>query len=75
MSFTLTIKERNHSWGGRSPVTSTHSTRAAAEAELLDYVRRNWDAEVGTERPDDLSGMVAEYFDEVLEAYEITEGS
>jgi hypothetical protein len=47
--------------------------RADADTALLDYVRRNWDAEVGTEQPDDHDTMIREYFDEVLETYEITE--
>jgi hypothetical protein len=38
---------------------------------LRDYVQRNWDAEVGTEPPDDPDEMVQEYFAEALEAYEI----
>jgi hypothetical protein len=72
MPFRLTIRERNHSWAGRSPVITTHSTRADAEAALLDYVRRNWVTEVGTEPPDDPDAIINEYFDEVLESYEIT---
>jgi hypothetical protein len=73
MPFLLTIRERNDSWSGRGPVTSTHMARADADTALLDYVRRNWDAEVGTEQPDDHDTMIREYFDEVLETYEITE--
>jgi hypothetical protein len=75
MAFILTIRERDHSWAGRGPVTSTHDTRADAEAALLDYVRRNWDAEVGTEPPDDADTIVQEYFAEVLEAYEIAKSA
>ena len=73
MPFTLIIKERGGSWAGRSPVTSVHPARAEAEAALLDYVRRNWDAEIGTDSPEDPAEMIAEYFDEVLEDYEIVE--
>lgn len=73
MPFLLTIRERNDSWSGRGPVTSTHEVRADVHAALLDYVRWNWHAAVGTERPDDPDTMIREYFDEVLEAYEITE--
>jgi hypothetical protein len=40
---------------------------------LVEYVARNWDAEVGTERPDDHAEMVEAYFSEVLEAYELQE--
>ena len=70
MLFTLIIRERNHSWAGRGPVTSMHETREAAEAALRDYVHRNWDAEMGTAPPGDLSDMISEYFDEVLEQYD-----
>jgi hypothetical protein len=73
MPFTLTITERNHSWAGRAPVTSTHDSHEAADVELLEYVRRNWEAEVGTEPPEDPATMVAEYFADVLEQYDITE--
>lgn len=71
MPFLLTIRERNHSWAGRAPITTTHATQQDAEAALLDYVRMNWDTEVGTEPPDDSTVMISEYFDVVLEAYEI----
>lgn len=72
MPFVLTISERNYSWAGRGPVVTTHDNRQDAENELLDYVRRNWDAEVGTDRPSDPQEMIAEYFNEVLEQYAIT---
>jgi hypothetical protein len=54
-------------------VRTEHATQIAAEAELLDYVRRNWDAEVGTEPPNDSAEMIQEYFSDVLESYEIAE--
>jgi len=73
MPFLLTIRERNDSWAGRGPAVSTHPSREDAEASLLDYVQRNWDAEVGTEPPDDPEDMIRQYFDDVLEAYEIAE--
>jgi hypothetical protein len=73
MPFVLTIRERNHSWAGRPPASSQHKTLADARAELVDYVRRNWDSEIGTERPDEPNQMVEDYFSEVLEAYEIQE--
>lgn len=72
MPFTLTIRERNNSWAGRPPATSTHETREEAEGALREYVRNNWDAEMGTEPPREPDGMIQEYFDDVLEAYEIT---
>lgn len=68
MSYTLIIKERNHSWAGRPPVHSVHATKDGAEAALVEYVDRNWDAGVGDERPSDAAEMVEEYFSEVLEA-------
>jgi len=73
MPLTLVIKERGHSWAGRLPVQSSHATREEAEAELVRYVRANWDAEVGAEVPDDPAAMVREYFADVLESYNITE--
>lgn len=73
MACTLTIRERGHSWAGRPPVTTTHASRAEAEVALVEYVRRNWDAEVGTEPPDDSQQMIDEYFADALEAYEIIE--
>jgi hypothetical protein len=36
-------------------------------------VIRNWDAEIGDDRPDDADEMVQQYFAEVLEAYDIQE--
>ena len=75
MPYTLTIKERNHSWSGRSPARSVHATKDEAERALIEYVTRNWDAEVGTEPPDDPDAIVQEYFAEVLEAYEILESA
>jgi hypothetical protein len=38
-------------------------------------VRRNWHAETGTEQPNDPNAMIAAYFDDVLESYEITEAT
>lgn len=74
MPYILTISERGNSWAGRSPVRSEHGSHAEAEAELLDYVRRNWAAEMDTDQPSDPDRMVREYFSEVLEAYEISDG-
>ena len=71
--FALTISERGHSWAGRPAVRSVHDTREQAKAALLDYVRRNWNAEVGTAPPEPPDEMIAAYFEDVLEAYEISE--
>ena len=52
----------------------SHPSRAEAEAELADYVRRSWDAEMGEDPlPDDPAQMIDEYFTSVLETYEISE--
>lgn len=71
MPYTLTIRERNDSWSGRSPVKTVHATRDEADRALLEYVKRNWEAEMGTDPPGDPERMIEEYFDEVLEAYDI----
>jgi hypothetical protein len=73
MAFTLTIRERGNSWGGREPMTSIHSSRQEAKAELVDYVRRNWSSEmVGEEPPSDEDDLIDQYFEDVLETYEIS---
>ena len=73
-SYVLKIRELGHSWAGRPPVRSSHASRAEAEAELADYVRQNWDAEMdGDPLPDDPAQMIDEYFTSVLETYEISE--
>ena len=41
----------------------------------MEYVHRNWGAEMGTEAPADSGEMVEEYFSEVLEAYDIVESA
>jgi hypothetical protein len=74
MQFVLTIGERGHSWAGRPPITSVHENRADAEAELIHYVRQNWDQQMDSdERPQDAEELIEQYFDYVLERYEILE--
>jgi len=74
VSYVLTIRELGHSWAGRPPLRSSHASRAEAEGELADYVRRNWDAEMDDDPlPDDPAQMIDEYFASVLETYEISE--
>ena len=73
MPYILTIQERSNSWAGRPAASSSHATRGEAEAELRDYVLRNWDSEMGTAHPDDPDEAVSAYFSEVLENYEITQ--
>jgi hypothetical protein len=75
MAFTLTIRERNHSWAGRNPAVSTHATVEEARAVLAEYVQSNWESEVGTTPPADPQEMINEYFADVLEQYEIVEST
>ncbi len=75
MAFTLTIRERNHSWSGRSPAVTIHLTQEEAGAALLEYVQRNWVAEMGADAPSDAHEMIREYFSNVLEAYTIRESA
>ena len=70
MPFVLTIRERNHSWAGPSPITRTHPTSEAAKAELHDSAELGFRNGSRSTDPDE---MVDEYFSEVLEAYEIIE--
>jgi len=72
MPFILTIRERGNSWAGRRPVSSEHATRRDAEASLVEYVRQNWATEMDEEPPADEGKMIGRYFEDVLEAYEIS---
>lgn len=73
MPFLLMIRERGCSWAGRGPLAETYATREEAEADLADYVRRNWDAKMSDVPPEDDDELVEQYFDWVLEAYNIAE--
>jgi hypothetical protein len=74
MPFVLIIAERGHSWAGRPPIVTSHETRAAAEADLVSYVRERWAAEMdGGPVPEDDDEMIEQYFDFALERYEIVE--
>jgi hypothetical protein len=76
MPFVLIIRERGHSWAGRGPLATTHATRVEAEASLVDWVKENWDVEMdGDPLPDDEEDMIRQYFDFVLQEYEIAETS
>jgi hypothetical protein len=75
MAFTLTIRERGNSCAGRGPFTSEHDTESEARAALVAYVKENWDAELEVEPPTDEDEMIRQYFDDVLEAYEIRESA
>jgi hypothetical protein len=73
MPFVLMIRECNYSWAGRGPIAETYATREEAEADLADYVRRNWDAKMGDDPPEDDNELVEQYFDWVHEEYDIAE--
>jgi hypothetical protein len=73
VSYTLTIRERNYSWAGRSPLRGEYATEVESEAALRNYVAERWDKAVGTDRPDDPEEMVDMYLTVVHEAYEIVE--
>jgi hypothetical protein len=74
MAFTLTIREKGHSWAGRPPFATLHNSSAEARGELIAYVERRWDSEMdGDERPADPDEMIDQYFDFVLESYDIAQ--
>jgi hypothetical protein len=72
MPFILIIGERSNSWAGRPSRATMHASRQEAESEVLAFVQRNWDSELGNdERPDDADEMIEYYFENVPERYEI----
>jgi len=73
MPFVLMIRERGSSWAGRDPIATIHSSREAARADLVDYVKESWDAKMDMEAPEDDDELIDQYFDHVLEEYDITE--
>ena len=73
MIFVLINGERSNSWAGRPPVVTLHRSREGARAGVLDYVKRNWKDKVGTEEPGEQDDMIEQYFEEVLECYDIQE--
>jgi hypothetical protein len=73
MPFVLIIQEQGSSWAGRGPIAQIHPTREDAHAELIDYVRENWDAKMDIDPPEDEDDLVEAYFDCVLEEYIISE--
>ena len=73
MPFVLIIRERGSSWAGRDPISHIHPSREKADAELVDYVRENWDAKMDEDPPKDDDELIEKYFDCVLEEYIITE--
>ncbi len=73
MPFVLMIRERGHSWAGREPIAVVHASREEAEAELVDYVKENWDAKMNEDPPADEDELIERYFDCVLEEYDIAE--
>jgi hypothetical protein len=76
MPFVLMIRERRNSWAGRGPIAVIHPSEEAAQAELVDYVRENWDAKMDEDPPeDDDDELIEMYFDQALEEYVITEAA
>jgi len=75
MPFVLMIRERGCSWAGRGPIARIYSSEEEAQAELLDYVRENWDAKMDEDPPEDDDELIAAYFEQVLEEYVITEAA
>jgi division protein CdvB (Snf7/Vps24/ESCRT-III family) len=69
------IRERGYSWAGRGPITVIHPTEKEAQANLVDYVRKNWDDKMNEDPPEDDYELVEEYFDQVLEEYDIAEAA
>jgi hypothetical protein len=74
MPYTLIVADLGNSWAGRPPAATVHDTRSDAEAELLDYVRRNWHSAMdGDQEPEDPEEIIEQYFEVVPERYEIVE--
>jgi len=65
MPFVLMIRERRNSWAGRGPIAVIHTTEEAAQADLLNYVRENWEDKIGDDLPEDENELVEEDFDRV----------
>jgi hypothetical protein len=75
MPFVLMIRELRGAWGERGPITEILPTRAEAEAELLGYVRENWESKMCEDLPEDEDELVVRYFDCVPEAYDIADAA
>ena len=75
MPYVLMIRERGYSWAGRGPIAIIHSSEEEAQAELVEYVRENWDAKMDEDPPEDEDELIEQYFDQVLEEYDITEAA
>jgi hypothetical protein len=74
MAYILTIREPGNSLAGRGRSQARHATEGEAHAALVDWVRENWNLEMdGDELPDDEEEMIRQYFDFVLQEYEIAE--
>jgi hypothetical protein len=69
------IRERGCSWAGRDPIAVIHATEDEAQAELIDYVRENWDVKMDEDPPEDEDDLIEQYFDQTLEEYIITEAA
>jgi len=55
------------------PAPSPESLSSPAQADLLAYVRENWDSRVGDDLPEDDDELIEQYFDCVHEEYDIAE--
>ena len=73
MPYILMIRERSSSWAGRGPIAVIHPSEEEAQAQLIEYVRGNWDNMMNDDPPEDDYELVEEYFDQVLEEYVITQ--
>jgi mono/diheme cytochrome c family protein len=74
MPYVLMIRERHNFSAGRSPIANTHATWEEAHAELVAYVRENWDARMDQDPPqDDEDELIVQYFEQTLEEYDTAE--
>ena len=65
MPYVLMIRERGNSWAGRGTIATIHPSHREAQAELVDYVRENWEAKMDENPPEDEDELVNQYFDHV----------
>jgi len=75
MPFVLMIRKRRGPWEGRGLIATIHSTEEDAQANLVDYVRENWDAKMDNDPPKTADELIEAYFDHVLEEYAISEAT
>ena len=74
MPYVLMIRERQSSRAGHGQIANTHATWEEAHAELVAYVRENWNARMDEGPPkDDEDELIVRYFEQTLEEYDIAE--